>query len=188
MQEAVLSVGDTVTLYYSIGRGDITIPKVKGRDLENVKKILEGNFEVIAIPEASDLDEGIVIRTDPAENTKTERGRTITVYYSIGPEMITIPDTFGNTIANAEKSITALGLKYEIKEEYSEHEAGTVYNQLPAAGVEVKKGSTVTLFISKGPEPTPTPTNTPTPTPSPSPVPTADDSGNTGENNDGDTN
>lgn len=188
MQEAVLSVGDTVTLYYSIGRGDVTIPKVKGRDLENVKKILEGNFEVIAIPEASDLDEGIVIRTDPAENTKTERGRTITVYYSIGPEMITIPDTFGNTIANAEKSITALGLKYEIKEEYSEHEAGTVYNQLPAAGVEVKKGSTVTLFISKGPEPTPTPTNTPTPTPSPSPVPTADDSGSTGENNNGDTN
>ena len=46
--------------------------------------------------------------------------------------------------------------------------------------------TSVTLNNSRGM--TPTPTNTPTPTPSPSPVPTAEDSGNTGENNGGNTN
>ena len=95
--------------------------------------------------------------------------------------MITVPDVFGASVAAAEKQITDLGLKYEIKEEYSTSDAGTVYNQLPASGAELKKGSTVTLFVSKGPEPTPTPTptNTPTPTFTPTPSPTQESGGNT---------
>ncbi|MBO4696266.1 MAG: Stk1 family PASTA domain-containing Ser/Thr kinase [Lachnospiraceae bacterium] len=185
LQDAELSEGDVVVLYYSIGRGDITMPKVKGRDIETAKKILDENFSVIAIPEASDLDEGIVIRSEPVENTKTERGSTVTVYYSIGPEMITVPNTIGDSLANAEKKLTDLGLKFEIKEEYAVNEAGTVYNQMPSQGVEMKKGSTVTLYVSKGPEPTPTPTPTPIPTNTPSPTPVENQ--NQGENNNGNT-
>ena len=181
LQDAILSEGDTIILHYSIGRGDFTIPKVKGRTVDKVKDMFAGNLEVILVPEASDLDEGIVIKTEPAEGTKTERGTSIRVYYSIGPEMITVPDVFGASVAAAEKQITDLGLKYEIKEEYSTSDAGTVYNQLPASGAELKKGSTVTLFVSKGPEPTPTPTptNTPTPTFTPTPSPTQEPGGNT---------
>lgn len=184
--DAVLSEGDTITLRYSIGRGDITIPPVKGKNLETVKSILEGSGLVVnPEPVSSDLDEWIVIATIPSEGSKIERGKSITVQFSTGPKMVTVPETFGMTVAAAEKTITDAGLTFEIREEYSANEAGTVYNQLPSAGAEVKEKTKITLFISKGPEPTPTPTPTPVPTPTNTPVPTPDNQGEDGQNTDG---
>ena len=48
----------------------------------------------------------------------------------------------------------------------SDQPSGTVTNQDPAEGSQVKKGTTVTITVSSGPAPTQPPTPTETPTPS----------------------
>ena len=168
---AELREGSPVVLYISIGKGDITIPSVKGKPLDQAKNILSGNLEVIAIPENNDKDENTVLRTEPSEGSKVERGSTITIYYSIGPELVSIPAVEGKSFSAAEKELVDAGLKVEIKREYAPQEAGIVFAQTPVANTDVKKGATVTVFVSDGPEPTPTPTPTPSPTPTPTPTP-----------------
>ncbi|MBO7650615.1 MAG: Stk1 family PASTA domain-containing Ser/Thr kinase [Lachnospiraceae bacterium] len=171
LEGAELGEGDTIVLYISIGKGTIKIPSVKGKTLDQVRTILSG-MNVIAEPRNDDREENIVLGTEPAEGSTVERGSTIIVYYSAGPELISVPEVIGATRASAEKQIQDAGLRVEVKEEYNEKEAGTVFDQTPGNTSEVKKGTVVTLFVSKGPEPTPTPTDTPTPTPTNTPTPT----------------
>ncbi len=169
---AELSYGDTVVLHVSIGKGTFTIPPVKGKSLDQVKKMFSSNMEIVTIPESNDADENTVLRTEPGEGAKVEVGSSITIYYSIGPEPVSVPNVVGSSEAAAKLSLTKAGLNAETHTEYSDAPEGTVFNQLPGASEEVKKGSTISIFVSMGPEPTPDPTPTPTPTPDPTPTPT----------------
>ncbi len=167
-----LSEGDTVVLYISIGRGTFVIPSVKNKTLEQAKAMFSSSMQVVSIPETNDKDENTVLRTEPAEGATVEIGSTITIYYSIGPELVEVPNILGDSLSTAESKLTNANFKFEIKNGYSEEAQGLVYEQSPSAGTEVKKGATVTIFVSDGPEPTPTPTPTPEPTPTPTPTPT----------------
>ncbi|MBO4399916.1 MAG: Stk1 family PASTA domain-containing Ser/Thr kinase [Lachnospiraceae bacterium] len=186
-----LTNGDQIVLYISIGKGTYTIPSVKGKTFDQVKAIISDNVVLMSEARNDDRPEGTVLYTDPAENTTVERGSVVYVYVSAGPELVTVPNVIGESVANAEKKITDVELKYELKEEYSTQPAGQVYDQAPAANADVKKATVITLYVSKGLEPTPTPTPAPTPTPTPPPTNTPtpppttnepDNNGNNGEN------
>lgn len=171
---AELAAGDSVVLYISIGKGTYTIPSVKGKTYEDAQRIL-GKDHCNLISVNNDKDVGIVLYTEPAEGSVVEKDTMINVYYSAGPELVSVPEVIGSTRAAAEKAIQDAGLRTDIIEEYNDAAAGTVFKQSPNSTTDVKKGATVTLFISKGPEPTPTPTDTPTPTPTDTPTPTPTD-------------
>uniref|UniRef100_A0A7C5V0Y1 non-specific serine/threonine protein kinase n=1 Tax=Caldicellulosiruptor owensensis TaxID=55205 RepID=A0A7C5V0Y1_9FIRM len=65
---------------------------------------------------------------------------------------ITMPDLVGFSIDDAKVKLDELGLKYTVEEQNDQAEKGTVINQDPAAGIKVKKDTTVKLTVSKGPE------------------------------------
>lgn len=71
-----------------------------------------------------------------------------------GKDTVSVPDLTGKSLSLAEKSLSELGLKVgTIVQQYNEkYSEGTVFNQSPKAGSEVKSGRTIYLTVSKGKE------------------------------------
>ena len=80
--------GSTVDLVVAAEPGPVTVPNVTGRTLEEARSILgDEGFGLGQDDEASDsVEEGHVIRTEPGANEEAERGSTIVIVVSTGPE------------------------------------------------------------------------------------------------------
>jgi serine/threonine-protein kinase len=63
---------------------------------------------------------------------------------------IKVPDLATQQLDYAQTELQTLGLKAEVLEEFSDSDKGTVIKTDPASGVEVEKGSTVKVYVSKG--------------------------------------
>jgi beta-lactam-binding protein with PASTA domain/tRNA A-37 threonylcarbamoyl transferase component Bud32 len=75
-------------------------------------------------------------------------------FFLAGPgASVAVPAVTGRTQAQAVSALEAAGLGASLEEAYSEDvEKGTVIEADPTVGSEVRKGSDVTLVVSKGPE------------------------------------
>ena len=75
--------------------------------------------------------------------------------WSRPPDTVTIPTTLiGSSRAMAESTLTRLGLKPDVREEYNQKvPEGTVYELEPRAGMDIRVGKTVMLHVSKGAQP-----------------------------------
>ena len=123
----------------------------------------------------------MVIRTDPEAGTKLEKGDTVTIYYSQGPEtkefeMVNLlgqkENDAKNAISNMGLVLGSSGVTREYNDEYDEGEV--CYQSIPA-GMTVKEGDSISIVISLGPEPEPEPEPEQPTTPS-----TPDNSGSSG--------
>jgi serine/threonine-protein kinase len=84
---------------------------------------------------------------------------------------VSVPDVGGQRQLQAERTIRVAGFTPEVVEDSDTTEPkGTVVRQIPGAGNEADKGSTVTIFVSTFEEPTETPTVPPTPPPTETPT------------------
>lgn len=81
---------------------------------------------------------------------------------------VSIPSVVGLNLADATSTLSNIGMKtvVSLKEYDSGVPSGEVISSSPGGGAHLKKGSTVSVVISKGAQPIATPTPTPTPTPS----------------------
>jgi eukaryotic-like serine/threonine-protein kinase len=144
--------GDTVILRVSGGPGQETVPDVSGKTLDEATATLTGKgFDVNPTQEANDtVDEGTVIRTDPAGGVQAEKGSAVTVVVSSGPADVTVPDVrLGNQSAAKailEKAGLVLG---DVSTESSDRFGpGTVIRQDPKLGTSVPKGSSVDITVA----------------------------------------
>ncbi len=146
--------GSTVTITVSTGPGQAPVPTVAGMPRRQAEQRLEdAGFESEVEREFSDeVDEGRVISSSPSEGTTVELGTTVTLRVSRGPEPVQVPDVVGDTEENARSALEAAGLTVETSDQVSEdQEPGTVLEQDPAAGAEVRRGSTVTITVAEAP-------------------------------------
>ena len=113
----------------------------------------EAGFKTDIRREASDsVDEGRVISTQPGENTQLQKGKTVVLVVSEGPEQVSVPDLVGDQEDDARSALADAGLKADVSEEESEdQDPGTVLRQDPGSGKQVDKGSTVKLVVAKAP-------------------------------------
>jgi serine/threonine-protein kinase len=134
----------------------IAIPRVEGMELEEARARLEADGFVVDVqPENSDeVEEGIVIRTDPPFGEMAEQGSEVRVFVSIGSETIPVPVVVGLTLDAARQAITDAGLEVgEVTERPDpERPEGIVIESNPAAGVEIGPSIPVDLVVSSGPE------------------------------------
>lgn len=93
--EQSVAVGSTVTLVVAAEAGPVSVPNVEGRTLEEATQILgDEGFGTPTAREYSDtVAEGIVIRTEPGAQERVERGSSITIVVSRGPEPQPEPTT-----------------------------------------------------------------------------------------------
>ncbi len=106
-----------------------------------------------------------VVRTTPAAGEMLDEGGTLVLVVSDGPELRTIPELAGMTLADAQTALGDLSLQWvEEAPEYSETvPAGSVIrwqvqdDASLVAGAQVLPGTTIVLTASLGPEPRPAP-------------------------------
>ena len=146
--------GKEITVIYNAPQSEKAVPVTGGQTEDDARNILKkaGFYTIETVTVYSDsVDEGLVVRSYPAEGIVSMTGDTVYLYVSGDQKnkKITVPYLIDSNIDDAVKQLEDLGLNVSKKEVESEKSSGTVVYQSPVAG-SLKKGSTVTLKYSKG--------------------------------------
>ena len=141
---------------------NVDVPQVIGLTTAEAQAKLEGADLVVKLGQGrySKSDAGTVIQTQPDAGTSLRKGSTVTLYPSLGPPPVPVPDLTEMTIAAAKAALAKahLSLDPEITREYSDSVAtGRVMSQSVAALAEAPRGSAIAITVSKGPTPVPVP-------------------------------
>ena len=152
-----------IVLFVSTGPADRPVPDVVGRPVAEASNLLgQAGFTVSQTSEASStVDEGRVIRTNPAEGTPTPKGTTVTVVVSTGPAEETVPSVEGLTEANAINTLNSRGFQAVVSDQTEVTSDptldGRVFSQTPGANATAPAGSVVTITLYRFEEPPPDP-------------------------------
>lgn len=156
----VVSKGTAVTYFLSLGTEPGTVPNVIGLSPSDaVKALQDAGFVVndnnIIYEFNNNEPENKVYDQNPKAGMTINKGQTVDITVSKGPEKFAVPSLVGKTRVDAEKSVAGVGLVLSVSsEEYNDqYAAGIVVRQDPAEGTMAAKGSKVTVIISKGPDP-----------------------------------
>lgn len=153
--------GTEIGVYVSSGVETIPLPDVIGKSESEAKEIFDSNsipFQVVRIYSDS-VKEGYVVRTSIAAGDEVNLASdTVTMYVSRGSsqDSVRVPDLYGKTEKEAKAALEELKLKLNatVYEEYSDTlEKGMIVRQAPAFGTSVSKGTSVTIYVSKGKDP-----------------------------------
>jgi serine/threonine-protein kinase len=149
--------GQAVDLIISSGPEMVTVPSVVGSgEASAVLTLQDAGFQVdpmITREFNSKYKSGIVFKTDPAENTDAPKGAKVHLWVSQGTEMAAVPFVGDLTQADATTQLNGLGFSVKVVPKADSVVAkGSVIDQKPAGGAQAAKGSTVTIYVSSGPE------------------------------------
>lgn len=153
--------GSAINLVVSKGEDEsmkgISVPDVKNRSANEAKTILaNAGLETRNLTETSDtVKEGNVIRTEPSTGTLIEKGATVTLVISEGPDADEVPNVVGYMFEDGVNVLNNAGYKVSNYENptyvESEEPVGTIIGQNPNGGEKLKIDGTVSLTLSKGP-------------------------------------
>jgi serine/threonine-protein kinase len=145
--------GSNVDVVVSSGKDQVAVPDVSGDEAADAANSLgQAGFKTKTSREpSSTVDQGKVIRTDPPAGDRVEKGSTVTMIVSDGPEQITVPNVIGKTGDEAKAEIEAAGLVYKeaATAPSNADQDGKVVQQNPSGGTKVEKGTTVTVRLGK---------------------------------------
>jgi serine/threonine-protein kinase len=136
----------TIKLIVSDGPAPIAIPPVAGKSYEEAAATIEDlGFDAVRRDDFSvNVEEGVVVGTEPGEGEKAPRGSQVTVIVSKGPQLVEIPDLVGETVEDASAKLEELGLVPDVQR----FRPGRIVRATdPDEGESVPVGSTVTLFL-----------------------------------------
>jgi eukaryotic-like serine/threonine-protein kinase len=147
--------GSEVTITIGAGPDTATVPDVTGRTVDEASQLL---IEAGFVPsqraeENADIEEGLVIRTDPAAGADAAVNSTVTIFYSAGPDTIAIPDVRGQNENDARNTLSGAGFTGNIQaqqEASNDVPEGQVIRTDPPAGQQAAANATITLFVSSG--------------------------------------
>lgn len=138
---------------------EVEVPNVVNQEVERATEILEGaGLRVNVLNEIYDVEvpEGHVISQNPEGGEKVKQNRVVTLEVSLGPEIVEVPDVTGQSLRDAEITLSASGFKIAPDITYvfdAEVDDGKVIKQIPKAGAKEEQGMEITLVVSKGPQP-----------------------------------
>lgn len=92
------------------------------------------------------VQQGNVVAQQPAPGNKVDKGATVTLTISSGPQKIEVPNVVGFTISTASQTLSSQGLRTSFPE--GTDPTDIVSSMDPGAGTEVEKGTTIELTPS----------------------------------------
>ncbi|MEA3018644.1 MAG: eukaryotic-like serine/threonine-protein kinase [Actinomycetota bacterium] len=149
-----LKKGSEVTIVVSTTAAPIKVPDLVGaKDVDAESQLraigLVANFDRVDDP---DIPPGTVISQDPAKGQTLPKGSAVQLKVSNGPGNAQVPDVTGKTPEEAANILGRAGFQTTFANEASDAVAqGTVARTDPAAGSDLAKGQTVTVYVSNGP-------------------------------------
>lgn len=147
--------GTVITLVISTGAEKISIPDVRGRDIEDAKRTLTGLGLTVHCDYVKDngLTENTVKAQDKIGGT-VDPGTKVTLTVVSGKELREVPNVVGKSQSSAEKELNGASFSVYTQSQYDPNvAAGNVISQDPAGGSNQVFGSQVTIYVSTGPEP-----------------------------------
>jgi len=129
----------------------VDVPNITGYSRDIAEAMLN-NYELDAYIEeeySQTIPEGEVIRQEPAANERGRKNDVITLYVSLGAEPLSLPDTTGMTIEEAEKMLGEL-MYVKWEKAYvvvSDRDENIVLEQSPNLGY-VRDGEVVKLIVN----------------------------------------
>ena len=135
---------------------DVKVPNVTGLDELEAEKILieEGlkiNTELKYAP-SDTVEEGKVLKTDPASGRTVKEGTEVTIYISSGENSFVLENYVGkNYIEIKARLETAYKVNVIVEnkevENPDEYTVSEIIGQSPEAGTSIPEGGTITLYI-----------------------------------------
>lgn len=104
------------------------------------------DFEVKWEPN-SEYEHGEIFKQSITPGSSVKEGVKITIYVSLGEDLITLDDYTGKPYLEAKKDLELLGFEVKVEAiESDEYEVGMVVKTDPAAKTQVVKGSKITIY------------------------------------------
>ncbi len=131
------------------------VPNVVGKRSDTAAQTLQSaGFEVDIVPIESDtVAEGRVAGQRPEAGSEADEGSIVTITVSSGPGDAPVPLVQGLTADAAADALREAGFKSEQRREFSDTvRNGRVIETSPPEGTTARKGTTVTLVVSRGKE------------------------------------
>ncbi|UOQ61116.1 Stk1 family PASTA domain-containing Ser/Thr kinase [Leucobacter rhizosphaerae] len=136
----------------------VGVPQVAGLEMDAARATLASHDLDATVVECSSLDvaAGLAVSTDPAAGERLDRGSTVELCQSTGPEMIAVPTIVGLTLDEAKRVIAAEGFTFGsvLEERFSDVEAEAVLAALGADGEALgdvyPEQGTIDLIVSAG--------------------------------------
>ncbi|MDR1217661.1 MAG: PASTA domain-containing protein [Oscillospiraceae bacterium] len=150
---AIVYSGDTVTIEVSKGREPTVLVNYKDQSFNTVRNTLVGRGIIVTETyEFHDtVSNGSIISHTPAQGT-LYRGDSISFVVSKGPDMVTVPNVVNLSMADAKQKLEGPEFNFTVSMT-SEWTSGTTRgNVIRHTTGSLKRGSTVELVISNGPD------------------------------------
>ena len=146
--------GTTVTIIVSSGVPQVEVPRVANLPLEQATQELAAaglDWNVTRV--FSDrVEDGVVISQNPKPGEQVSQGSVIELRVSRGVNLIDIPNVVGQDEATATATLQEAGFEVEVQQANSSDVGeGLVLSQDPPGG-QARKGATVVIVVSVGPE------------------------------------
>jgi eukaryotic-like serine/threonine-protein kinase len=144
--------GNPVTIVVSTGLPKVDVPDVRGDvATDAVAEITQRGLVANVVHVNSDKESGTVTAQDPGPGKKVVKGTKVRINVSQGPKPIAIPPVVGVPYEQAAAQLQGAGFAVARRDVESNEPKGTVVQEDPPANSLASKGSTVTLYVSKGP-------------------------------------
>ncbi len=136
-----------------LGPTMVTVPDLSDRTAAEARGDLTAvGLEMTSVNEPSaTVETGLAIRWDPMD--EAEKGSVVTVFFSTGPEAVTIPDLTGLTQAQARQALTREGFTGEVSTTTVDEPGAAkdvVVRSEPAANGSVQPDDPITLVLATG--------------------------------------
>ncbi len=154
--------GTRVRINVSQGAKPIAVPNVVGGSFDDAKAALEAEgFTVKRAEQNSNIPPNTVIETKPAAGSELQRGATVTVVVSKGPQDLSVPNVEGLDEETARQQLEDAGFTVSVSDEGTDDPAndGFVLAQDPSGGDRAKEGATIVIFVGRFSEAPPPPSD-----------------------------
>ena len=143
-----------VTLTVSSGPGSAKVPSTAGlTGTEAEEKLEEAGLKAKQESvHSKDVEEGLVLKSEPSGGETATKGSTVVLKVSSGPKLAKVPVVVGSQRSLAVQQIRGRGFTPAVEEVESKQAEGQVIRQAPSAGSQLPPGSTVSITVSKGEE------------------------------------
>jgi serine/threonine protein kinase/beta-lactam-binding protein with PASTA domain len=142
----VLRPGTQVALRLSDGPAPVQVPDVVGQPVDDADRTLTGlSLRVTRQGVFSDtIPLNQVMALQPPSNL--HRGQPVTLQFSLGPELIPIPNVVGQGPTNAVATLQGLGFRVKVLNVPGFD--SFVAHEVPSAGTKARRGTQITLVLA----------------------------------------
>jgi serine/threonine-protein kinase len=142
-----------VTIDVSSGKPEVEVPNVVGLSVESaVATLSQAGLSAQVVEVFSNRNAGTVTAQQPKSSTVVVEGTRVRINVSKGARPITVPSVVGVPYEQAVAELERAGLQTVRVDESADLQEGLVTRTDPRGGSEASRGTTVTVYVSRGPD------------------------------------